>query len=75
MEHRPLDLVDMGTLNYDITAYQPVLFCADSLDEPHDLTKIVFHLGPNTLRGSGGAKPPAASAQIPQQNRHPWPAT
>jgi phenylalanine-4-hydroxylase len=33
MEHRPLDLVDMGTLNYDITAYQPVLFCADSLDQ------------------------------------------
>ncbi|MFW5470754.1 phenylalanine 4-monooxygenase [Knoellia sp. CPCC 206435] len=33
MEHRPLDLADMGTLNYDITAYQPVLFCAESVDE------------------------------------------
>ena len=33
MEHRPLDLADMGTLNYDITAYQPVLFCAESIDE------------------------------------------
>ncbi|MDT0214016.1 phenylalanine 4-monooxygenase [Rothia sp. ARF10] len=33
MELRALDLADMGTLNYDITQYQPVLFCADSLDE------------------------------------------
>jgi phenylalanine-4-hydroxylase len=33
MEHRPLDLADMGTLAYDITEYQPVLFCAESLDE------------------------------------------
>ena len=33
MEHRDLDLVDMGTLNYDITAYQPILFCAESLDQ------------------------------------------
>jgi phenylalanine-4-hydroxylase len=33
MEHRRLDLAEMGTLAYDITTYQPVLFCADSLDE------------------------------------------
>ncbi len=32
MDIRPLDLHEMGTLNYDITAYQPVLFRADSVD-------------------------------------------
>ncbi len=32
MDIRPLDLHQMGTLNYDITAYQPVLFRADSVD-------------------------------------------
>jgi phenylalanine-4-hydroxylase len=30
---RPLDLLEMGTLEYDITKYQPVLFCADSIGE------------------------------------------
>jgi phenylalanine-4-hydroxylase len=33
MEHRPLHLVEMGTANYDITAYQPVLYRAESIDE------------------------------------------
>ena len=33
VEHRPLDLVAMATLDYDITRYQPVLFCAESLDQ------------------------------------------
>jgi phenylalanine-4-hydroxylase len=33
MEHRPLDLVEMGTADYDITAYQPVLYRAESVDE------------------------------------------
>ncbi len=28
MDHRPLDLVEMGTSDYDITAYQPILFRA-----------------------------------------------
>ena len=32
MEIRPLDLATMGTLAYDITAYQPLLFFAESLD-------------------------------------------
>jgi phenylalanine-4-hydroxylase len=30
-ELRPLDVGAMGTLEYDITHYQPILFCADSL--------------------------------------------
>jgi phenylalanine-4-hydroxylase len=33
MEHRPLDLVEMGSADYDITAYQPVLYRAESVDE------------------------------------------
>jgi phenylalanine-4-hydroxylase len=33
MEHRPLDLVEMGTADYDITAYQPVLYRAESVEE------------------------------------------
>ncbi len=37
MEHRPLDIVEMGTAEYDITAYQPVLYRADSIDEITDV--------------------------------------
>src|SRR4051812_35744848 len=37
MEHRPLDLVEMGTTDYDITAYQPVLYRAESLDEVREV--------------------------------------
>jgi len=33
MEHRPLDIVEMGTAEYDITQYQPVLYRAESIDE------------------------------------------
>jgi phenylalanine-4-hydroxylase len=33
MEHRPLDLIEMGTAEYDITAYQPVLYRAESVAE------------------------------------------
>ncbi len=42
VEHRPLDLLAMGTLDYDITAYQPVLFCADSLDQLEDVVGVFF---------------------------------
>jgi phenylalanine-4-hydroxylase len=31
-EIRPLDLAEMGTLPYDITRYQPILYAADGLD-------------------------------------------
>lgn len=42
MEIRDLDLADMGTLNYDITAYQPVLFAARSLDHLEDVVGDFF---------------------------------
>jgi phenylalanine-4-hydroxylase len=37
MEHRPLDLIEMGTAEYDITRYQPVLYRAESLDEVREV--------------------------------------
>lgn len=42
MEHRPLDLADMGTLPYDITTYQPILFCAESLDHLDEVVGTFF---------------------------------
>ena len=33
MEHRSLDIVEMGSVDYDITHYQPVLYRAESVDE------------------------------------------
>ncbi len=32
MEIRPFDFAEMGTIEYDITKYQPVLYCAESMD-------------------------------------------
>ena len=42
MDIRPLDLRVMGTLNYDITAYQPVLFQAESLTHLEDVVGGFF---------------------------------
>ncbi len=42
MEHRPLDLVEMGTADYDITAYQPVLYRAESVAEVVDVVGGFF---------------------------------
>jgi phenylalanine-4-hydroxylase len=42
MEIRPIDIAEMGTINYDITAYQPVLFAADSLDHLEDVVGTFF---------------------------------
>jgi phenylalanine-4-hydroxylase len=42
MEHRPLDLVEMGTVDYDITHYQPVLYRAESLDEVREVVGGFF---------------------------------
>jgi phenylalanine-4-hydroxylase len=41
-ELRPLDVGEMGTLEYDITHYQPVLFCADSLEHVEDVLSELF---------------------------------
>jgi phenylalanine-4-hydroxylase len=42
MQHRPLDIVEMGTADYDITAYQPVLYLASSVDEIVDVVGWFF---------------------------------
>ena len=41
-EIRPLDIAQMGTLAYDITAYQPVLFAADGLEQLLDVVGGFF---------------------------------
>jgi phenylalanine-4-hydroxylase len=42
MEHRPIDLVEMGTVDYDITQYQPVLYRAESLEEVREVVGGFF---------------------------------
>lgn len=42
MEIRDLDLADMGTLNYDITKYQPILFAARGLGHLEDVVGDFF---------------------------------
>jgi phenylalanine-4-hydroxylase len=42
MEHRPLDLVEMGTATYDITHYQPVLYRAEAVEEVVELVGGFF---------------------------------
>ncbi len=39
---RPLDLLEMGTLEYDITKYQPILFCADGMGELEEVVGGFF---------------------------------
>lgn len=39
---RPLDIPLMGTVSYDITHYQPVLFCGDSLEHVEDVVGDFF---------------------------------
>jgi phenylalanine-4-hydroxylase len=42
MSLHPLDIVEMGTADYDITAYQPVLYSAESIDEIVDTVGWFF---------------------------------
>jgi phenylalanine-4-hydroxylase len=42
MEHRPIDIAEMGTADYDITQYQPVLYRADSMDEVREVVGGFF---------------------------------
>jgi phenylalanine-4-hydroxylase len=42
MELRPLDLIEMGSADYDITQYQPVLYRAESLDEVREVVGGFF---------------------------------
>jgi phenylalanine-4-hydroxylase len=42
VELRALDVVAMGTATYDITHYQPVLYCAESVSEIEDVIGTFF---------------------------------
>lgn len=42
MDIQPLDIAAMGTQDYDITSYQPVLFAARSMDELEDVVGGFF---------------------------------
>jgi phenylalanine-4-hydroxylase len=39
---RPLDIARMGVQTYDITHYQPILFCGDGLDQVEDVVGGFF---------------------------------
>ncbi|NKX90611.1 phenylalanine 4-monooxygenase [Nocardia coubleae] len=58
---RPLDVAQMGTISYDITHYQPVLFCADSVDQLVDVLGEFFAtMDDDTPARLGGRAHPAA---------------
>jgi phenylalanine-4-hydroxylase len=72
MEHRPLDLIAMGSTAYDITAYQPILYRADSLDEVREVVggffatctdESVAELRATARASRGGARPDCLSGQ------------
>jgi phenylalanine-4-hydroxylase len=60
ISHRPLDIVEMGTADYDITAYQPVLYRADSIDEIVEVIGVFFETcDDDTIARLRGAHQPA----------------
>lgn len=63
---RPLDLVAMGTADYDITRYQPVLYGAESLEHLMDAIGGCFAAfdddTPARLRAGNGARLSGASS-------------
>jgi phenylalanine-4-hydroxylase len=56
---RPLDLLEMGTLEYDITKYQPVLFCADGMGELEEVVGTFFAEFDDDTPARLGMKPAA----------------
>ena len=43
-EIRPLDIAEMGVLDYDITKYQPILYAADGIEQLLDEVGGFFEL-------------------------------
>ncbi|MFI6870022.1 phenylalanine 4-monooxygenase [Nocardia sp. NPDC050406] len=41
-ELRPLNIAEMGSIDYDITHYQPILYCAESIAEIEDVVGGFF---------------------------------
>src|SRR3954467_3413669 len=42
MEIRPIDFAEMATIDYDITKYQPILYCAESMDHLEEVVGGFF---------------------------------
>jgi phenylalanine-4-hydroxylase len=65
MEHRPLDLIEMGTVDYDITHYQPVLYRAESTQEVVEVVGGFFERADDdvirTLREQASIRPKAVA--------------
>lgn len=59
---RPLDLAAMGTIDYDIDHYQPVLFGARSIDEVVDVVGGFFDLVDDDLVGRLISESPSEAA-------------
>ena len=65
MEIRPIDFLEMGTIDYDITKYQPVLYSAGSMAELMDSVGSFFaEFGDDTPERLAKATP-AAMANRP----------
>src|SRR3954469_16078018 len=59
MELRPLDFAEMATIDYDITKYQPVLYCAESLDHLEDAVDSFFATADDDTPARLGVRPKA----------------
>ena len=57
-ELRPLDIAAMATQAYDITHYQPVLFCAESFEQVEEVVGGWFDLADDAIVAAtvGGAQ-------------------
>ena len=58
-EIRPLDIADMGTLEFDITHYQPVLFAGKSLDHLTETLTRFFNAADDDMCARLAASRPA----------------
>ena len=64
MEIRPLDFHQMGTIEYDITHYQPILFAADSIGHLVDSVGSFFaEFDDDTPQRLAAARPAATPSR------------
>src|SRR3954452_19257962 len=61
MEIRALDLAEMATVEYDITKYQPVLYCAESMDHLEAVVGGFFESADDDTPARLGVRPKTAA--------------
>src|SRR3954452_1791799 len=61
MQIRPLDLAEMATVEYDITKYQPVLYCAESMDHLEAVVGGFFESADDDTPARLGVRPKTAA--------------